>query len=234
MPKIRLQKFIADCGVCSRRQAEKLIAGGAVKVNGQVVREQGTKVDPTADKVSVNGKLLKQKQEKIYIKLNKPRGVVSSCRKHGEEKTILDLVQDIPERLFPIGRLDKDSEGLMILTNDGDLANKLMHPRYEHEKEYEVTVMKPLGDGEMERLRDGVRIDGKKTLPAKVKRIDGRVFRIALREGKKRQVRNMVQEMGSRTIKLKRIRIKNVCLDNLEAGKYAFLTESEMRNLFES
>ncbi|MFH1825785.1 MAG: pseudouridine synthase [bacterium] len=225
---VRLQKFMADCGVCSRRNAEKLIAGGVVRVNGEVVREQGIKIDPAKDKVTVQGKLLKPQQKKIYLKLYKPVGVVSSSKKFGEEKTIFDLIEDIPERLFPIGRLDKESEGLMILTNDGELANKLMHPRYEHEKEYEVTVMKPLGDSELGRLRDGVEIDGKLTLPAKVKRLDERVFRITLREGKKRQVRNMVQAVGSRVIKLKRIRIGKVKLDKLASGEFLFVEKKDI------
>lgn len=231
MSELRLQKFMADCGVASRRNAEKMIAGGMVRVNGVVVRDQGNKIDPAKDKVTVLGKLLKAQEKKIYIKLYKPPGYVSSCRRFGEEKTILDLIKDIPERLFPIGRLDKESEGLMILTNDGELANKLMHPRYEHEKEYEVTVMKPLGEGEIGMLRDGMDVEGRKTLPTKVQQLDERVYRITLREGKKRQVRKMVQAVGSRVIKLKRIRIDKILLGSLNPGEVARLTEKEALTL---
>ncbi|MFH1542697.1 MAG: pseudouridine synthase [bacterium] len=231
MAEQRLQKFIAECGIASRRNAEKLIAGGVVRVNGKVIREQGVKVDPAKDQVTVQGKLLKQIQKKIYIKLNKPAGVVSSCKRYGEEKTILDLVADIPERLFPIGRLDKESEGLLLLTNDGELANKLMHPRYEHDKEYEVTVMKPLGDNELRQLRKGVEIEGEMTLPAKVKRIDGRMFLIILKEGKKRQIRKMAQAVGCRVIKLKRVRINKITLGELQVGRYLPLSAPEIKAL---
>ncbi|MFH1347653.1 MAG: pseudouridine synthase [Candidatus Margulisiibacteriota bacterium] len=231
LPKIRLQKYIAECGIASRRKAEELIVSGKVKVNGRVIAKLGTKIDPSSDKIVVNGKPLKQKEEKIYIKLNKPRGVVSACT-DTREKTVIDLVKDVPYRLFPIGRLDKESEGLMILTNDGELANRLMHPRYEHEKEYEVSVQFPIFYVQMDRLKEGVDIEGKKTLPAKVKQVGSRKFHIILKEGKKRQIRKMVEEAGNRVVRLKRIRIKNIKLGNLAVGKYTYLTEDEEQALF--
>jgi len=227
---IRLQKHIADCGIASRRNAEKLILSGNVEVNGRIVTQLGTKVDPAIDKIVVNGKLLKREEQKIYIKLNKPCGVVSSCRRF-DEKTIMDLVNDIPYRLYPVGRLDKESEGLILLTNDGELAYRLMHPRYAHEKEYEVNVEFQISDHELERLAHGVLIEGKRTLMAKIKRLTSRKFRIVLREGKKRQIRDMVRVVNNRVVSLKRIRIKNIKLGLLPPGKYEHLSPSEIRQL---
>jgi len=228
--EIRLHKYMAECGVASRRKAEKLILSGKVKVNDQVVTQLGTKIDPSSDKVIVNGKLLKRKEEKIYIKLNKPRGVVSAAW-DPKETTVIDLVKDIPYRLYPVGRLDKNSEGLMILTNDGELANRLMHPRYEHEKEYIVNVECRITNDELRKLEEGVVIDERKTLPARVKRLGDKQFRIILREGKKRQIRRMLEAVGNKVSRLKRIRIKSIRLGNLATGKYAFLTTSEIQGL---
>ncbi|MFA6549725.1 MAG: pseudouridine synthase [Candidatus Margulisiibacteriota bacterium] len=220
---LRLQKYIADCGIASRRKAEGLIATGKVSVNGKLVTELGTKVDPVRDKVAVEGKIVKPQEKKIYLKLYKPRGIVSACSDK-KEKTVLDLVKDIPERLYPIGRLDKDSEGLILLTNDGELANRLMHPRYEHEKEYEVTVQFPIFYRQIERLEAGVVIDGEETLPTKVKQISSRKFHIILKEGKNRQIRKMVKEVGNKVVQLKRVRIGNVTLGQLKPGKYEVLS----------
>ncbi|OGC06051.1 pseudouridine synthase [candidate division WOR-1 bacterium RIFCSPLOWO2_02_FULL_46_20] len=228
--KTRLQKYMAECGVASRRNAEKLIVDGKVTVNGEVVTQLGIKIDPASDKISVAGKPFKQKEKKVYIKLHKPRGYVSSCFHPGHE-TIMELVKDIPYRLYPVGRLDKNSEGLMILTNDGNLANRLTHPRYEHEKEYEVVVRNPISDAELEQLSQGVRIEGKKTLPAKISRMDARSFRIILREGKKRQLRRMLEMVGNTVERLKRIRIQNIQLGQLPLGKHAPLTSSELQNM---
>jgi len=227
---IRLQKYIAECGIASRRKAEDLISSGKVKVNGRVITELGTKINPAIDKIIVKGRLLKQKEEKIYLKLNKPQGVVSACS-DSRETTIIDLVKDVPYRLYPVGRLDKNSEGLMILTNDGELANRLMHPRYEHEKEYVVTTQFPVFYRQMERLEEGVVIEDKKTLPAKVNQISSRRFHIILREGKKRQIRKMVEEVGNKVVRLQRVRIKNIRLGSLPVGKFAHLTTSEVHEL---
>lgn len=221
-PEIRLQKYMAECGVASRRQAEKLILSGRVRVNGKAVTRLGTKIDPLTDKTEVNGKLLRQKEEKIYLKLNKPPGYVSSCRKFKDEKTVLDLVRDVPCRLYPVGRLDKDSEGLMILTNDGEFANRLMHPRYEHEKEYEVEVRDPLSPAQIERL---------KSRSDRVSRFGGKLIRIVLKEGKKRQIREMMKAVGNRVVRLKRVRIKNILLRDMPPGEYTRLTERELQGL---
>jgi 23S rRNA pseudouridine2605 synthase/23S rRNA pseudouridine2604 synthase len=227
---IRLQKFLADRGIASRRKAEGLILSGEVKVNGQVVMELGTKVDPEKDKVEAGGSVVGWLGKKIYIKLNKPRGYVSSCRSFGE-KTILDLVKDVPYRLYPVGRLDKESEGLMILTNDGELANRLMHPRYEHEKEYEVSVKYPLTNDKLLKLSEGIVIDGKKTLPAKVTPLGPKGFKIVLKEGRKRQIRRMVEGVGNRAVSLRRIRIGNIRIGKLKPGAYEFLAKDELTGL---
>ena len=227
----RLNKFIADCGVASRRKAEDLIRAGKICVNGQIVSNLGTKIDPTADKVVLDGKKITPVEKKIYLKLNKPRGYISSCRSEKGERTIMDLVKDIPERLYPVGRLDMDSEGLMLLTNDGELANRLMHPRYEHEKEYTVNVKCPMTNEQMKELSSGILIDGRKTLPAKVKLLGEKEFSIILKEGKKRQIRRMVEAVGNRVVGLRRVRIGKLNLGKLPLGKYAYLTSSEIRSL---
>ena len=230
MSDVRLQKYIAECGVASRRGAEKLILDGKVRINGKVIRKLGTKIDPSNDEVSVDKKRLGKKEEKIYLKLNKPRGYVTSCF-HPGQRTIMELVSDIPYRLYPVGRLDKDSEGLLILTNDGELANQLMHPRYEHEKEYEVCVQGPMSDLTMDKLCRGVVIEGKKTLPAQIKKTSSRKFRIILKEGRKRQIRKMVAAVGNGVVQLKRIRMKNIKLGKLPPGQYAPLSPSEISGL---
>jgi pseudouridine synthase len=230
-PSIRLHKYLADCGVASRRRAEELISSGKVSVNQEVITQLGVKIDPAVDKVLVDGKAIKPVEKKIYIKLNKPHGVVSSCRRQAGEMTILDLIKDLPYRLYPVGRLDKDSEGLLLLTNDGDLANRLMHPRYEHEKEYLVNVQLPISNDQLRNLRSEIIIDGKKTLPAKVKLIAPTSLSITLKEGKKRQLRKMIEAVGNRVVNLKRIRIENIRLGNLLPGKYDYLSPNELRQL---
>ena len=228
---MRLQKFIAECGIASRRKAEELIVAGRVRVNGEFCTKLGTKINPALDKVSVKGELLKQKPKKIYIKLYKPEGFISSCSSC-QGATILDLLKAIPERLYPVGRLDKDSSGLVLLTNDGELANRLMHPRYEHEKEYTVNVQFTLLDEQLEKLRAGVELETGKTLPAKVTKLGNREFRIILKEGKKRQIKMMLRAIGNRVTRLKRIRIGNIRLGALKPGEYEILN-SQVSNLME-
>lgn len=228
---IRLHKYLADCGVTSRRQAEGLIAAGRVRVNDEVIREQGRKIDPVKDKVFFDNKFVEPKAKNIYVKLYKPRGVVSACY-DPQERTVIDLVKtEIRERLYPVGRLDKDSEGLILLTNDGEIANRLMHPRYEHEKEYEVTVSRPLTAEMLKKLAAGVEIDGGKTRPAKIFLEAENKFRIVLKEGKKRQIRRMVEGVGNRVKRLVRLRIQNVLLGDLLPGQWRFLTENEKKIL---
>lgn len=230
-PVVRLQKHLAACGIASRRKAEEMIVSGRIAVNGRIITELGTKIDPAKDQVSVDGQTVSREDKKVYLKLFKPRGVVSSCRRQAGEKTVLDLVKDFPYRLYPIGRLDKDSEGLLLLTNDGELANRLMHPRYEHEKEYIVNVEFRITNDELRRLKSGIIIEGRKTLPAKVKPLGLTAFSIILKEGKKRQIRKMIEAVGNRVVDLKRIRIQNIKLGNLRPGEHTSLTQSEIKSL---
>lgn len=229
MTLIRLQKFLSNAGVCSRRQGEEYIKDGLVKVNGEVVTELGTKVDPDIDRVEFRGKLVKAKVNLIYIALNKPKGYVTSCRQEGD-KIVLDLI-DIPERVYPIGRLDKDSTGLLLLTNDGRLHHRLLHPSFDHEKEYEVSVARPVSDGAIRKMEKGMPILGTKTRPAEIKRITAKRFRIVLKEGRNRQIRRMVRKVGNQVTSLKRIRVSNIRLGRLAKGAWRYLSEKEKKDL---
>ncbi len=225
MTLMRLHKFLSRAGICSRRQGEIYIKDGRVKVNNRVVTEVGTKVDAENDRVEVDGKLIETIQTPVYIVLNKPRGYVTSCS-HPGEKIVLDLI-DIPERIYPVGRLDKDSSGLLILTNDGRLHHRLSHPSFDHEKEYDVVLTKPILEGALRRMAEGLPMMGTKTRPAKIKRVSSKRFRIVLKEGKNRQVRRMVRKVGSQVARLQRIRVSNITIGGLAEGKWRFLTEKE-------
>ncbi len=229
MPLMRLQKYLSGAGFCSRRKGEEYIKDGLVMVNDQVVTELGTKVDPEADRVEVDGTRVEADQKKVYIALNKPREYVTSCN-HPGEKIVLDFV-DIPERIYPVGRLDKDSTGLLLLTNDGRLHHRLSHPSFDHEKEYEVTVASHITDGALKSLEKGMPMMGTKTRPAKIRRISSKRFRIILKEGKNRQIRRMVGKVGGRVIGLKRIRISNIKLGKLSEGSWRYLGEKEKEGL---
>lgn len=228
---MRLQKYLAHAGLCSRRKAEEHILNGRVKVNHQIVTELGTKIDPENDKVFFNGQLVISKQEspKIYIALNKPQGVVTSCSQQ-KTKIILDLI-DIDERVYPVGRLDKDSKGLVLLTNDGDLHNKLSHPSFNHEKEYIVTTFRPISEAALNNMAQGLMIDRIKTRKAKVKRISKNKFNIILKQGRNRQIRKMVGKTGNKVDILKRIRMANINLGNLKEGEWRYLTSKEIKQL---
>ena len=229
MSLLRLQKFLSAAGVCSRRKGEELIAAGRVAVNGKVIVELGQKVDPSEDRVEVDGKPVQLSNSPVYIALNKPPDHVSSCN-HPGEKVVLDLV-DTEERVYPVGRLDKDSTGLLLLTNDGRLHHRLSHPSFDHEKEYDVTVAKPISDGALRKLSNGLPLMGTKTRPARVTRISARRFRIVLQEGKNRQIRRMVRKVGNQVTRLQRLRIANIKLGNLAPGKWRYLEESEKKKL---
>ena len=222
---MRLQKFLSTAGICSRRRGEAFIKAGRVSVNGQIVVELGTKIDPAKDQVSFDGRPIKYEQRLVYIVLNKPVDYVTSCR-HPGEKIVLELV-DIAQRVYPIGRLDKDSTGLLLLTNDGRLHHKLSHPSFDHEKEYDVTVAKPITDGALQKMAAGLPMMGSKTRPARVQRISARQFRIVLKEGKNRQVRRMVRKVGNQVKILKRIRVAGIKLGRLPPGKWRYLTGKE-------
>jgi 23S rRNA pseudouridine2605 synthase/23S rRNA pseudouridine2604 synthase len=229
MTEMRLQKYLSGAGICSRRKGEEYIKAGWVKVNGKVVTQLGVKVDPQLDTVEVDRDAVRSDTAPIYIALNKPRGYVSSCRQQNEQ-TVMDLV-GISDRVYPIGRLDKDSTGLLLLTNDGQLHHRLTHPSFNHEKEYEVTVAKPMPEGALRKLAKGLPMMGTRTRPARVDRISARRFRIVLREGKNRQVRRMVRKVGNRVTSLKRIRIARIKLGNLPSGSWRHLTKEEKEDM---
>ena len=231
MTAMRLQKFLSAAGVCSRRKGEEFITAGRVAVNGEIVVELGTKVDPDKDRIEVDGKPVNPSRSLVYIALNKPRNHVTSCS-HPGEKVVVDLV-DIPERVYPVGRLDKDSTGLLLLTNDGRIHHRLSHPSFDHEKEYDVTVARPISDEALNKLRDGLPLLGTKTRRARVARISTKRFRIVLQEGKNRQIRRMVSKVGNQVIHLQRTRVANVKLGDLSPGQWRFLTETEKKTLLE-
>ncbi len=233
---IRLQKAIADQGIASRREAEKLITAGAVKVDGKVVTELGTKVNPLEQKIEVDGKLLAQReQDKIVIALWKPIGFVTSTKKTATDPDIvLDLLPKDLQHLYPVGRLDKDSSGLIILTNDGDLTYTLMHPSFGHEKAYHVLLQKPLDDVSLTQIRKGdVKILGQSLQPAKVKKLGGARVEIILREGKNRQIRRTFRALGNGVKKLRRVAIGKLSLDSLgiEEGGWKQLDIGDIRQL---
>jgi pseudouridine synthase len=231
--KIILQKTIALSGYCSRRKAEELIRNGQVSVNGQL-SFLGDKADPETDQITINGRLISRPEKKIYIMLNKPLDYTCTNRRFKNEQNIFDFI-DLPERLFTIGRLDKDSHGLVLLTNDGDLTLKLSHPRFEHAKEYEVKVRDEVINPGMvvQNLLKGVDIgeDDGIVKAADVKYLQNALFVITLTEGKKRQIRRMFDALGTRVIDLKRIKIAGLSLGNLPEGKWDYLDEEEIAYL---
>ncbi|MGD9009806.1 MAG: pseudouridine synthase [Desulfobacteraceae bacterium] len=229
MPLLRLQKYLSDAGVCSRRAGENLIRKGRVSVNGETVTQLGTKIDPKLDRVAVDGATIGSVAKRIYIALNKPKGYVSSC-KHPGEQVVVDLI-DLPTRLFPIGRLDKESVGLLLLTNDGRLHHQLSHPGFDHEKEYEVSLQRPIDDADLKQMEMGIVLKGRRTRPAVVKRLSGRRFRIILKQGRNRQIRRMVRHLGHHVSRLKRIRMANIQLGKLPPGAWRYLTEAETKQL---
>ncbi len=232
--KIRLQKFLSQAGVVSRRGAEEMIAAGRVKVNGRRA-EIGDKVDPIRDKVVVAGKRVLNTSKKMYIMLNKPRGYVTTMSDEQGRKCVAELVADAPERLFPVGRLDRDSEGLLLMTNDGDFANALTHPSRHVNKSYRVTVRENVTADMIDTLSTGVDLDGRKTLPADVHIIDKgenrTVLQFVITEGRNRQIRRMCEFVGLTVIRLKRVEIAGVKLGMLPVGKWRDLNEKEMKHL---
>ena len=233
---VRLQKFMADCGVASRRKSEVLIENGAVKVNGKPA-SLGDKVNPASDKVYVHNKrvVLKRKGGKRYIMLNKPRGYVTTMKDEMGRKCVADLVKDIPERVYPVGRLDKDSEGLLILTNDGDFSNQVTHPKQEINKVYHVTVRPDMTAEQAKTLSGGIVIDGRKTAPCEVRvmnRLEDRTnVEMVLHEGRNREIRKMCEYFDLEVIRLRRISIGSVKMGKLKKGMWRDLTEAEIRKL---
>jgi pseudouridine synthase len=230
---VRLNKFIADSGYTSRRKADELIAEGRVSVNSVTVTGAGTKVDPLNDTVKVDGESLRKAVKQVYILLNKPAGYITSTSDEKNRDTVLDLVK-VHQRIYPVGRLDYDTEGLLLLTNDGELANKLMHPKYEILKTYLVKVNKPVDSKGLERLTKGVMVDGRKTSEAKVQLVpnkENKQLRITIHEGRNRQVKKMLESVGLFVRKLKRIEYGGLNLKGLRTGEWRYLSEGEVKKL---
>lgn len=236
MEKIRIQKIIADSGKCSRRKAEELIAAGAVTVNGRPC-SLGDKADPANDLIRVDGETISAEQrEKRYIMLNKPRGYVTSMSDEMGRRIVSDLLTDVSERVYPIGRLDRNSEGLLLFTNDGELANDIMHPSRHVPKTYRVTIDGAVNEEQLTRLMAGVELDdGVKTLPCTVEVLveepNRTVLRFVIKEGRNRQIRRMCSAVGLSVGRLRRTAIGGVKLGTLKPGAYRDLTKEELRSL---
>jgi 23S rRNA pseudouridine2605 synthase len=230
----RIQKIIAQMGIASRRKAEEIIAEGRVTVNGKIALI-GEKADASKDHIKVDGKLLIRREPKVYLMFNKPRNVVTSLADPQGRPTIKDYLKGIRYRVFPVGRLDFDSEGLLFLTNDGDFTNAVLHPSRKIPKTYMVKVKGIIDDNKINKLRQGVRLEDGRTLPAKVKFArqseNNSWIEIAITEGKKRQVRRMVEAIGHPALKLRRVSINGVRLSGLKIGELRPLTERELQEL---
>ncbi len=227
---IRLNKYLSEVGYCSRREADKLIAAGRVTLNGEVP-EMGTKVSPN-DVVAVDGELIKANKDKpVYLAFNKPVGIVCTTDTNVEKDNIIDFI-NYPKRIFPIGRLDKPSEGLIFLTDDGDIVNKILRASNNHEKEYLVTVDKPISQTFIERMSSGIPLQelGVKTKKCLVEKIDSKIFRIVLTQGLNRQIRRMCEYLNYNVTALQRVRIMNIKLD-VPVGKYRNFTTEELKEL---
>jgi len=233
---MRLQKYLALCGVASRRNAEKMIADGLVMVNGQTVREMGTQVED-GDEVRVRGEVVKPEEEKHYLMYHKPVGEVTTASDPEGRPTVLDKFKDYPARLYPVGRLDFDSEGLILLTNDGDLCQAMLHPSREVDKVYLAKVSNQLSLDSVRKLREGVVIDGHMTAPAKVRIIRQETFAtvvlVSIHEGRNRQVRKMFQSVGHQVVLLRRVQFGPLQLGDLGRGQWRYLTAEELRKLKE-
>ena len=234
---MRINKYIALCGVASRRKAEELILAGRVTVNDEVMTELSYKVDEENDIVKVDDKLIKEENRLVYILLNKPEGYITTVKDQFDRPSVLDLVSDIKERVYPIGRLDYETSGLLLLTNDGDLTYKLTHPKHEVDKTYVARVKGKLTKEEIERFKTGLKIEDYTTAPAKLKVIkydeqrDSSLLEIKIHEGKNRQVRKMCKAINHPVLRLRRSAMGKIKIGDCEIGKYRYLTEDEIKYL---
>lgn len=234
---MRINKYIALCGVASRRKAEELILAGRVTVNDEVMTELSYKVDEENDIVKVDDKLIKEENKLVYILLNKPEGYITTVKDQFDRPSVLDLVSDIKERVYPIGRLDYETSGLLLLTNDGDLTYKLTHPKHEVDKTYVARVKGKLTKEEIERFKTGLKIEDYTTAPAKLKVIkydeqrDSALLEIKIHEGKNRQVRKMCKAINHPVLRLRRSAMGKIKIGDCEIGKYRYLTEDEIKYL---
>ena len=234
---MRINKYIALCGVASRRKAEELILAGRVTVNDEVMTELSYKVDEENDIVKVDDKLIKEENKLVYILLNKPEGYITTVKDQFDRPSVLDLVSDIKERVYPIGRLDYETSGLLLLTNDGDLTYKLTHPKHEVDKTYVARVKGKLTKEEIQRFKTGLKIEDYTTAPAKLKVIkydeqrDSSLLEIKIHEGKNRQVRKMCKAINHPVLRLRRSAMGKIKIGDCEIGKYRYLTEDEIKYL---
>lgn len=233
----RLQKYLAECGIASRRKCEEYIIQGKVQVNGKTITELGVKVNPEKDKITFEGKNVKQEERKVYILLNKPIGYVTTVKDQFKRDTVMDLLKDIKTRIVPVGRLDMYTSGALILSNDGEFVNKVTHPSHEVEKTYNVTVRGKITKEDMQKLENGVDIGDYVTKPAKAKilKVDENKnisrFQIIIHEGKNRQIRRMCKAINKPVLALHRAAIGKISVKNLEIGQYRLLTNKEIEEL---
>ena len=231
----RLQKYLASCGVASRRMSEEIIKSGRVAVNGQIVTEMGVKIKIGTDKVTVDGKDITPEEEHVYLMLDKPEGYVTTAHDPQGRPTVLDLVAEVPQRVFPIGRLDVDTEGLLFLTNDGELAYRLTHPKFAVTKVYHALVTGKPSEDKLDRMRNGLKLEDGMTKPCTVKVIrrynHKTMLEITISEGRNRQVRRMCQAIGNPIIELERVKIENIELSQVKRGQYRKLTLEELAPL---
>lgn len=236
MEEIRLQKYIADCGITSRRKAEELIKQGKIKVNGQIVYELGTKINPQKDIVLYQDKKIKEKEKNVYILLNKPIGYVTTVKDQFKRPSVLDLVK-VKQRVVPVGRLDMYTSGALILTNDGDFVYQVTHPKHEIDKTYTVTIKGIVTEQDVELLKKGVKIEEYTTKPAKVKILktdlekNSSRLEIIIHEGKNRQIRKMCEAVGYPVLALHRSKISGIGVKDLPLGKWRFLSKQEVERI---
>ncbi len=234
---MRINKYIATCGIASRRKAEEIILQGRVKVNGKIIDELAFDIDENNDIVEVDGNKIGLEQEMVYIVLNKPEGYITTVKDQFDRPSVLDLVSDIKERVYPIGRLDYETSGLLILTNDGDLTYKLTHPKHEVDKTYMAIVKGIPTDEELENFKNGLEIEDYKTAPAKIKIVKKEleknysICEIKIHEGRNRQVRKMCRAINHPVLRLRRVAMGEITLKNTEVGKYRYLSKEEVEYL---
>lgn len=235
MDKMRLQKYLALAGIASRRKSEELIAAGLVKVNGEVVNELGFKVDPSTDIVHYKGELVQVEEEKVYYKLYKPVGYITTSNDQFGRPNVVDIIEDTKYRIYPVGRLDFNTSGLLLLTNDGDLTNKITHPKHHVKKTYIVSLNKRVSDNDIKRLMNGIDIGGYVTQKCKAHVIreerNSTIVEITISEGKNRQVRKMFDAIDNPVVTLKRVKIGRITLDSLKDGEYTKLSDLELKYL---
>jgi len=234
---IRLNKFLSQAGIASRREADRLITEGRIKINSQVIQELGYKIDDQKDRIEIDGREVRQEQTPIYLMLNKPKGYLATLKDTFGRPTVMNLLSNLKKRVFPVGRLDYDSEGLLLFTNDGELTYRLTHPRYNIKKTYLVKVKGKPDSAKLTKLKKGVFLDGKKTAPAKVTLLESNprrsLLRVEIHEGRKREVRRMFEFIGYRVFKLVRVDFAGLKIGKLKSGTWRFLRQQEIKKLKE-